>query len=295
MRYMNPGYVSWLERNTSLAVQEETGNPYAKASFYVTKEKTCVYRLNLEKELYIKASLWLYSTSSTYTSCYIGAGTGYFSGVVFNKRDSDKWKAGYANSAWNIGCNVVREAEVKDNALNEILLHFDGEKIEAFVNGTCVLDRSWTNKDIDLVIFSDEGKGHWSNLIISDEPIDIREHVIELPVTLADVTMAEQEDGGYSSNKAGQILQYVLDAETLIKKYGEDSLVTGIGFQAEKAYRNGDLLTRLEEYLQAEDGTEQNIGSMSLPTTDGQVILGLSAEDITLADMADKKLGYRSS
>ena len=91
------------------------------------------------------------------------------------------------------------------------------------------------------------------------------------------------------------MLQYVLDAETLIKKYGEDSLVTGIGYQAEKAYRNGDLLTRLEEYLQAEDGTEQNSGSMSLPTTDGQVILGLPAEDITLADMADKKLGYRSS
>ena len=38
MRYMNPGYVSWLERNTDLAVQEETGNPYANASFYVNKD-----------------------------------------------------------------------------------------------------------------------------------------------------------------------------------------------------------------------------------------------------------------
>ena len=132
-------------------------------------------------------------------------------------------------------------------------------------------------------------------MIISDEPIDIREHVIELPVTLADVTMAEQEDGGYSSSKAGQVLQYSLDAETLINKYGGDSLVTGIGFQAEKACRNGDLLTTLEEYLQAEDGTEQNLGCMSLPTTDDQVILGVPAENITLSDMAGKKLGYRSS
>jgi hypothetical protein len=89
--------------------------------------------------------------------------------------------------------------------------------------------------------------------------------------------------------------QYDLDAEALIKKYGGDTLVTGIGFQAEKAYTNGDLLTKLEEYLQEEDGTEHSIGSISLPTTGGQAVLGLPTEEITLADMAGKKLGYRSS
>ena len=295
MRYMNPGYASWLERNTSLAVQEETGNPYANASFYLTKSKTCIYRLNLYKELYIKASLWLYSPSQTYTNCYIGVGTGYFTGAVFSNNDSYTWKAGYADYAWNISCYVNKEAVAKVNALNEVLLHFDGKNYEAIINGTSVLKTGWTNKTIDLVIYSDDGKGHWSNLIISDEPIDIREHVIELPVTLADATMAEQEDGGYSASKAGQVLQYDLDAEALIKKYGGDTLVTGIGFQAEKAYTNGDLLTKLEEYLQEEDGTEHSIGSISLPTTGGQAVLGLPTEEITLADMAGKKLGYRSS
>lgn len=294
MRYMNPGYVSWLERNTDLAVQEETGNPYANASFYVNKGKTCVYLLTLDKELYIKASLWLYSATQTYTTCYIGAGTGYFTGAVFSTNDSTTWKGGYADGSWNISCRVKNDAIVKTNALNEVLLHFDGKKCEAIINGTSVLNTSWTNKTIELVIYAEDGKGHWSNLIISDEPIDIREHVIELPVTLADVTMDEMESGGYSSTKAGQVLQYALNADTLIKKYGGDSLVTGIGFQAEKAYTNGDLLTKLEEYLQAEDGTEQNIGSFSLPTGDGQTILGLPIENITLADMAGKKLGYRS-
>ena len=90
-------------------------------------------------------------------------------------------------------------------------------------------------------------------------------------------------------------MQYDLDAEALIKKYGGDTLVTGIGFQAEKAYTNGDLLTKLEEYLQEEDGTEHSIGSISLPTASGQAVLGLPTEEITLADMAGKKLGYMSS
>ena len=295
MKYMNPGYVSWLERNTDLAVQEEKGNPYANVSFYITKSKTSIYRLTFSRELYIKASLWLYNASRTYTTCYIGAGTGYFTGAVFTTADSVIWKGGYANGSWNISGNVIKDAVVKCNALNEVLLHFDSERYEAIINGTCVLNTSWSNKTIDLVIYSDDGKGNWSNLIISDEPIDIREHVIELPVTLADVTMTEREDGGYLANTAGQHLQYAVDTDTLIKKYGGDSLVTGVGFQAEQAYTNGDLLTKLEEYLQEEDGTEHSIGSIALPTTGGQAVLGLPTEEITLADMAGKKLGYRSS
>lgn len=295
MKYMNPGYVSWLERNTALGVQEETGNPYANASFYITKEKTSVYRLTFTKELYIKASVRLFSASRTYTTCYIGTGTGYFTGAVFTTADSVIWKGGYANGSWNIGGNVVREAVVKSNALNEVLLHFDGENYEAIINGTRVLNTGWTNKTIDLVIYSEDGKGYWSNLIISDEPIDIREHVIELPVTLSDVTMTEREDGGYSANTAGQHLQYDVDTDTLIKKYGGDSLIKGIGFQAEQAYTNGDLLTKLEGYLQPSDGTEQSLGGIALPGSDGQAVLGVPVADVTLGDMAGKKLGYRSS
>ncbi len=295
MRYMNPGYVSWLDRNADLAVQEETGNPYANASFYITKEKTSVCHLTFTKELYIKASLWLYAASRTYTTCYIGVGTGYFFGAVFSTEDSYNWKAGYAKSSWNIGCNVIKDAVIRDNALNEVLLHFDGAKFEVIINDTPVLNTSWSNKTIDLVIYARDGKGHWSNLIISDEPIDIREHVIELPVTLSDVTMAEREDGGYSSNTTGQVLQYAVDIDTLIKKYGGNSRVTGFGFQAEQAYTNGDLLTKLEGYLQSADGTEQSLGSIALPTTDGQAVLCLPLADVTLADMEGKKLGYRSS
>lgn len=231
MKYMNPGYVSWLERNTDLAVQEETGNPYANASFCIPKSKTSVYRLTFTKELYIKASVWLCNASRTYTMGYIGAGTGYFTGAVFSTNDSYTWKGGYANGAWNIGCYVNKDAVVKCNALNEVLLHFDGEKYEAIINGTSVLNTSWSQKTIDLVIYSDEGKAYWSNLIMSDEPIDIREHVIELPVTLADVTMTEREDGGYSSNTAGEVLQYAVDTDTLKKSMVGIRRLRALGFR----------------------------------------------------------------
>ena len=292
---MNPGYVSWLERNTELGVQEETGNPYAKAAFYITKEKTCVYRLTFTKELYIKASVWLYNTSSTYTKCYIGAGTRYFTGAIFSNNDSNTWKGGYVNGAYNISCNENKDVAVKQNALNEVLLHFDGEKYEAIINGVRVLNTSWSDKTIDLVIYARDGKGHWSNLIISDEPIDIREHILELPAELTEVTMTEREDGGYSSTKAGQHLQYAVDTDSLIKKYGGDSQITGMGLQAEQAYTNGDLLTKLDAYLQSADGTELSLGSISLPGADGQTILGVTVKNITLADMEGKKLEYRSS
>ena len=132
-----------------------------------------------------------------------------------------------------------------------------------------------------------------SNLIISDSPIDAKEHVIALPVKATETDMTANADGSYTADKAGQYLLQTIDADALLTKYGSETKITGLEFCGNPASCTGSELEKIVGIQKAKDGTVTEWGSTTLSMTPAVVRLA-NTTALTLEELGNCQIGVKA-
>ena len=285
-RYMNPGYGELLTVSGT-TITDKTYNPYSGVALRQAESCRGVVLPYMPTEIYMKATFYMAKNSSRQLSFTAGNGNGF------------SYEGGYypsycvsVNNSGKVQGKIVDAAYLKENALNEILMYFkagtaDSGHAYVNINGTVVLDAAFAvefkdasnhyvaNPDEVEIYTGSSEKDFVSNIILSDLPIDIREHVIELPVKSVESDMTKNEDGSYTSTATGQVLWQQIDWDALVKKYGGDSKLTGLMLETNPAYRTGEVLKSLVAVQQDGQGNVKEIGTpteLSL-AADGKALL----------------------
>lgn len=312
-RYINPGYVHLLDKNAQSTATQVTGYEYSKTgvAFYQTSEATGITLPDFAHGDDFWARFDCYIPLSNSFSVGVYAPYNYKKGIYMNKSGSD-----FRISVWS-GSSIDKRAVetswgnaglygIKKGAINTILIHVDydtgaGYLIEVTINDitTVITASSSSNvfaydssyKPVGLSTYSSSPV---SNIIFSNEEINIKEQVVALPVSSTETAMTLQSDT-YLADSAGQTLLQSVNVISLISDFGNDSKVTGIALVGNPAYRTGEQLSSLTA-ISKSGGTVTEYGTSNLDTDSDTVIWqGVPvASDTTIADLQNIQLGWKA-
>lgn len=285
-KYFNPGFPGLLDTTGGVLVEDEKCSRTG-ASFYQTDKYKGITLSSHPAELYCKFDFFLFhDETSTNYNIYVQTNYPSGNGIVINKSDYYIYFYYLAgNSTYTIGGNRQRYAEtIRDNLgllvnqVNTIYFHCkmpssssaDDGLLEIYANGKLMVSTSKyvgfhaADREMTLVLSSNNAVAPLSNIIVSDEPFDKRESLVRVPLKSVTTDMKDNGDGTYTATEAGQTLLQELDVPALIEAHGGTSDVTAILSVASPAYRTDALnvLTHIEksgdtltEYESAEVGT----------------------------------------
>ena len=315
-RYINPGYVHLLDADAQATATQVTGNEYSKTG--VAFSQTNYYSAGITianfhegDDFWARFDVYIPNSTSGAVYCYapytyrsgfnLTFNTSNFHIIIDRAGSTDKYIAdGISWSrAWEYG--------LKRNAINSILIHAkyvtdDGYWIEININGTKTTyspnnpNKTWNyNANYKYAILYAASRSSVSNIIFSNEEINIKEQVVALPVSTTETTMTAQEGGIYLADNVGQTLLQTIDASALISQYGSDSKVTGIALVGTPAYRTGEQLSSLTA-ISKNGGVTTEHGTSNLSDASDTVIWqGFSvASDTTIADLQNMQLGWKA-
>lgn len=298
---MNPGFAEWLNTNAGTTVNSYEYNRYGGISFWNKQSKSDVELPEAPgNHLYIKASFWISEQPGS---------KGYFEISSVNKDGSNHTGfGGYINYS---KCSLYRYSGdsfyelsegniIRSGKINDILIHINKEtggapKMTLILNGTVIYDdRSWDYGIHGYVkLRSDISDVLLSNIIISDQPIEIKERVVPLKIVATETDLSLDEEGSYITSKPGQTVLYTLDAGDVIERFGDDFQITGLGFACIPAYSTGDAVSKIIG-LRKQHESEDELGSVYLPTDrDGKAVFG-TAIDMSLADLQASQFGVKT-
>lgn len=140
---------------------------------------------------------------------------------------------------------------LKAGRVNTIWLHAVSGNYES--NITVIVNNERVVNDVStpsqclgtLIGFDINAEVPVSNVIISDEEIDLNETVVEVGHSSVETTMTEN-DGAYSSAMIGAHVLQTLDTTNLYGLFGSDSKVTGLAAIAAPAYTTGDEINKIK-------------------------------------------------
>ena len=301
-KYMNPGFAEWLNTSAGKTVNSYEYNRYGGVAFWNNQNKADVELPEaLGKHLYIKASFWISDQ---------GGDRGYFEISSANK-DGSKGTGfgGYRGygSSWSIYrygggsySTMSKVTCIRYGKMNDILIHITTDttgaaKMTLTLNGTVIYDGlDW---DFGLhgyvKLRSEVSDLLLSNIIISDQPIDIKERVVPLAVKTTETDLPVDDDGNYITSEPDKTVLYTLDASNVIERLGDDFQITGMGFACVPGYSTGDAVTKITGFRRDQQG-ESELGSVSLSTEkNGKAVLG-TAIDMSLGDLQTSQFGIKT-
>lgn len=297
-RYMNPGLAELLDVSGGTNVTGKQYNPYGGTAFWQSSDSPAVILPEMPQEIYIHATLYLDTSKGNYPKCSF-LPTDARTGVVLEYGGSYR---GWECDLWfdNVQNKSVygENSPLKTGKLHEILIYMKAGTSTGLtvvsVNGKEVARASGrvmlTN---EVRIICTEACFLLSNLIISDKPIDFREHVIQLPVKATETDMMANEDGSYTADKEGQYLLQSVDTETLLKQYGSNTKITGLEFCGNPVSCTGSELVNIVGIQKAKDGSTTEWGETKLPMTPASVHIAESVE-MTLDDLGNCSIGIKA-
>ena len=293
-RYLNPGYADLIETGTRETKTSTHYNPFGGVFFSKLSDGASITIPNDMPEIYVKVTLFLHKNTSKYMVMDIFRGTDF----QFSVKDNGMWRAWLMNA-------MVAEGEVskdfKYEGINEILIYVKQGTAETGhmsvnVNGKVILDiaKAYKQNSNSLTFYTqDYLQTALSNLIVSDAPVGIKEHVIELIPKATETDMAKNDDGVYTANAPGQSLMHTLDIPALIAKYGSETTINSLCFIGSPAYSTGTEMKNVTSILGL-NGEERELGQQELGNDPvGRVYLG-GGVDMKLSELDDVRIGIKA-
>ena len=305
-RYINPGYAELLDVAGGKTIQNDIYNPYSQVAFMQPSKLAGIVLPEMPVEIYMKCTVFLKYQAGKDNEFHLEAGNN--NGIAVDYSSYTGWRYSlWANGSSQAGYGYTT---LKDDALNEILLHIkagdsgSGGWYYTNINGTEICNKAYTTSfkatsstsvkpDIVEIYAKDYETTALSNIILSSDPIDMKEHAIVLPVKATETDMAANDDGSYTADKAGQYLLQTVDMDNLMKNFGGDTKITGLAFCGNPAYCTGTELTKLTN-IQKVDGTVTELGSTILSTTATAIAHIAGSTDISLADLGKYQIGVKA-
>ena len=301
-KYLNPGFAEWLNTSAGTTVNNYEYNRYGGVAFWNKQNKADVELPEAPgKHLYIKASFWISDQ---------GGDRGYFE-ISSARKDGSKSTGFGGYRGYGGGWDIYRYGNgsystiskvtcIRYGKMNDVLIHINKDtsgaaKMTLNLNGTVIYDDyNWDFGIQDYVkLRSEVSDVLMSNVIISDQPVDIKERVVPLKVVATETDMPTDEDGNYITSETGKIVLYTLDAGEVIERFGDDFQITGLGFACVPGYSTGDAVTKITGLRKNQQG-EEELGSVRLSSEkNGKTVLGTSI-DIPLADLHTSQFGIKT-
>ena len=304
-RYINPGYVHLLDAATQVKATQYIGYEKSKTGVGYLRQGTPSPRITIDSfnenddfwgrfDVYIPSGsfeIYVYLPRTNNA----GIDIFYYSGGICISRM--KGFSSLSGSYDDMG--------IKVNQINSFLLHAKyGDSSTAYMDiriNDKQLERATgnainfsTSYNPTASLFSVYNDSAVSNIIFSNEEINIKEQVVALPVSSTETAMSLQSDT-YLADSAGQTLLQSVNVSSLISNFGSDSKVTGIALVGNPAYRTGEQLSSLTA-ISKTGGTVTEYGTSNL-STDSDTVIWQSvpvASDTTIADLQNIQLGWKA-
>lgn len=293
-KYINPGYADLIDLGSDKTVRDAK---YSKTgvSFWMPKSHGIAVPYTLT-ELYGKFDVYIKSGEKLDSAAWIQFG---YKNMVKINGYHDHWSAYAANR----GTAYIEAGKyMKYDAVNTIWFHMkQGLNYDAtfhiIANGHDAGKK--TNLDMDfreekeIRIYAETDDVLLSNIILSDEDINMKEQAVLLSVQSTVTDMTDGGDGSYRATAAGQQILQTMDTATLAATYGADSQVTGVTLFGAPAYRTGTgicTLTALEDVSGAvtEHGRHELTDKTTALVWDGH------GASLSMAEMATRKFGWKA-
>ena len=293
---MNPGLAELLDVSGGTNVTGKQYNPYGETAFWQSSSSPAVILPEVPTEIYIHVTLYLDKPQGDYPKCQF-LPTDNTTGVSFQYSSYSGWSCNAIFNNTQDGSVSETDAHLEEGKLHEVIVYLKGDSngiIAVSINGSEVLRRTgYVPLSQNVKIKCSSATFLLSNLIISDTPIDAKEHVIALPVKATETDMTANADGSYTADKAGQYLLQTIDADALLTKYGSETKITGLEFCGNPASCTGSELAKLVGIQKAKDGTVTEWGSTTLSMTPAVVRLA-NTTVLTLEELGNCQIGVKA-
>ena len=293
---MNPGLAELLDVSGGTNVTGKQYNPYGETAFWQSSSSPAVILPEVPTEIYIHVTLYLDKPQGDYPKCQF-LPTDNTTGVSFQYSSYSGWSCNAIFNNTQDGSVSETDAHLEEGKLHEVIVYLKGDSngiIAVSINGSEVLRRTgYVPLSQNVKIKCSSATFLLSNLIISDTPIDAKEHVIALPVKATETDMTANADGSYTADKAGQYLLQTIDADALLTKYGSETKITGLEFCGNPASCTGSELEKIVGIQKAKDGTVTEWGSTTLSMTPAVVRLA-NTTALTLEELGNRQIGVKA-
>lgn len=293
---MNPGLAELLDVSGGTNVIGKQYNPYGETAFWQSSSSPAVILPEVPTEIYIHVTLYLDKPQGDYPKCQF-LPTDNTTGVSFQYSSYSGWSCNAIFNNTQDGSVSETDAHLEEGKLHEVIVYLKGDSngiIAVSINGSEVLRRTgYVPLSQNVKIKCSSATFLLSNLIISDTPIDAKEHVIALPVKATETDMTANADGSYTADKAGQYLLQTIDADALLTKYGSETKITGLEFCGNPASCTGSELEKIVGIQKAKDGTVTEWGSTTLSMTPAVVRLA-NTTALTLEELGNCQIGVKA-
>ena len=293
-KYINPGYADLIDLGSDKTVRDAK---YSKTgvSFWMPKIRGIAVPYTLT-ELYGKFNV------------YIKSGKSLDSTAWFQFGGKNRVKIRGYNDYWDVyGINrdtayFDARKHMKHDDVNTIWFHMKQEPsynamLHVIVNGHEIGKRTDLYMDFrdakEISIYADTDDALLSNIILSDEDINMKEQAVLLSVQSMATDMTDGGDGSYRATAVGQQILQTMDTAALAAAYGADSQVTGITLFGAPAYRTGTgicTLTALEEA----NGAVTEHGRHELTDKTTAIVWDGHSASFSMAEMEARKFGWKA-
>ena len=292
-KYINPGYADLIDLGSDKTVRDAK---YSKTgvSFWMPKIRGIAVPYTLT-ELYGKFDVYLKSGKSLDSTAWFQFGE---KNKVEISGYRDHWSVYGANS--NTSYFDTRKMKLDD--VNTIWFHMKqglnyDAMLHVIVNGHEIGKRTNLYMDFreakEISIYADTDDALLSNIILSDEDINMKEQAVLLSVQSTVTDMTDGGDGSYRATAVGQQILQMMDTAALAATYGADSQVTGVTLFGAPAYRTGTgicTLTALEE----SSGAVTEHGRHELTDKTTALVWDGHGASFSMAEMATRKFGWKA-
>ena len=296
-KYINPGYAELLSTSGGTTV---TGEQYSKTgvSFWQPNDEKGISLSESPTEFYAKFDLYIQGVTGR-DDVYFSFGIGYQNGIYLRGYRSLTF-SGLAGTSSLFYQSDIAEI-IPMYAMSTVWLHIKRGNENNGILHVVVNDHEFCNKrDINLLydsrtikIFSDNNRALISNLILSDAPIDPREQIALLPITVTQTGMIDCGDGSYEATAAGQELLQTVDVSALISQYGGNSRVVSIAPFAKPAYRTAEGLCALTA-IEKSGGIITEHGRHIAGQDTAGYVMGAYDTSLRIAELAERRFGWRA-
>lgn len=307
-RYINPGYVSLLDSDSTKI--EVTNTTYSKTgvAFYLTNTTYANITLPTfaeNDEFWARFDFYPTNSSTNYIYCYVPYCYKTYIYLRLQPTTSEMEFDIYlyrSGSYYELAHGVARLLNLFPYKINTFSLHvnFSQQLIEVTINetfkytsnsGTTISYSTAYQKNVSLTCTQPT---YFSNVIFSDVEISPREQIIALPISSIQTDMTAGDNGIYIANAADQILLQTPNLAALSEEYGADSKITSIQVVGNPAYKTGTGLTTLTALSKADSViTEHGTCDLSDDTV-ATIHDGWSLSNTTLADLQSMQFGWRA-
>lgn len=315
MRYMNPGFKDWgMIIGASSYLTETTDTSKTKTG--IAFANGIVYSNYLQFDYPASGEVWVkFDFYADDWDLYFGEPYGNSSYPIYNGFSIYCSSATRATVYKRIKRNhyivydsvLPQTIGLKHNAINAVLFHLKWatENEDGYMDlqiNDFICDRI-TSADL-LPLYEKArlsfgcnatGKCPVSNIIISDEPISIKEQIVALPITGVETDMTYDSDTGiYTASAINQSLLASVDVADLISNYGDVSKVTGVAIVGNPAFRTAEGLSSFTA-LTKKNNTVTEYGAANIPADSDSVVANSFkvASDTTIGDLANMQLGLK--